>query len=416
MQSIVRIIALVLVLTTIFSFVGCRKKEETGNTDDLRGSYNITVWVSESVGAAELVKAQIDRFEEANPGIVINAVVEGVNGGDVASKIVNDVATAPDLYTFSQDQLARLVQAAALAPLGERAGEKVSSANDAGAVKAARMGDQLYAYPLTSDNGYYMYYDKSIISEDEAEDMTAIIAACERNKRYFRFALEDGWYTASFFFATGCHSMWEMDAEGKFVSVDDDFNSEAGLVSMKGMMELAKSPYYSNNAEIFTNAGAIITGTWNSAKAESYFGANMGVTDLPSFTVDGKSYHLGSYTGNKLLGVKPQTDGKRQAVLSLLAEFLTGETCQSENFEKMGWGPSNKAVQTTDAVQADPHLSALAKQGEYGEPQGQVPGSWWDIAKVLGAEAKAAKSEEDLKTALKEYEAALKASLGSAVG
>ena len=406
-----KITAIILLLTLMLSAVGCRKKDNTGEGEDLSGNYNITVWVSESVGVSELVSAQIKRFEEANPGIVINAEIEGVNGGDVASKIVNDVATAPDLYTFSQDQLARLVQASALAPLGSRASETVTAANDTSSVKAAAVGDQLYAYPLTSDNGYYLYYDKSIISEEEADSMTAIIAACEKNKKYFRFALENAWYTVAFFFATGCHSTWEMDEDGSFTAVDDNFNSDRGLVAMKGMSELAKSPYYSNNADIFTNAGAIVTGTWNSAKAESYFGENMGVTDLPSFTVDGESYHLGSYTGNKLLGVKPQTDRKKQAVLSLLAEYLTGETCQSETFEKIGWGPSNKVVQATEAVQSDPHLSALAKQGEYGVPQGQVLGSWWDIAKVLGAEAKAAKTDDDLRDALREYEAAVKASL-----
>ena len=37
----------------------------------------------------------------------------------------------------------------------------------------------------------------------------------------------------------------------------------------------------------------------------------------------------------------------------------------------------------------------------------QIHGSWWDIAKVLGAEAKAAQSEDDLKTALTEYKAAI---------
>ena len=36
-----------------------------------------------------------------------------------------------------------------------------------------------------------------------------------------------------------------------------------------------------------------------------------------------------------------------------------------------------------------------AKQGEYGIPQGQIHGSWWDIAKVLGAEAKAAADDAE---------------------
>ena len=241
------------------------------------------------------------------------------------------------------------------------------------------------------------------IPEEDAESLEKIIAACEKNNLKFRYALENAWYTASFFFATGCHSTWTMNEAGEFVTVDDDFNSAAGLAAMKGMQKLAQSSCYDSNADIFTDAGVVITGIWNAEAAEAHFGANFGATDLPSFEVDGKSYHLGSYTGNKLMGVKPQTDAKKGAVLSLLAQYLTGEECQSQRYAQFQWGPSNKAAQASEAVQANPSLAALAKQGEFGVPQGQIHGSWWDIAKVLGADAKAAKSDADLQAALDSY-------------
>ena len=65
---------------------------------------------------------------------------------------------------------------------------------------------------------------------------------------------------------------------------------------MKGMQKLAQSPAYDSNADIFTDAGVVITGIWNANAAAEHFGANLGATDLPSFEVDGQSYHLGSYT------------------------------------------------------------------------------------------------------------------------
>ncbi len=370
---------------------------------DLTGTYDITMWVSEKEGVADQFQAQIDAFEAANPGVVINASIEGVTEADAGSKVIADVASAPDIYCFAQDQMARLVQAAALAAPGKAAAETIKANNDAGAVAAASVAGTLYAYPMTSDNGYYLYYDKSIISEEDADSLEAIIAACESNGKLFRYALENAWYTASFFFATGCHSNWTMDAEGNFTSVDDDFNSEAGLTAMKGMEKLAKSTAYDSNADIFTDAGAIVTGIWNAGAAAEHFGDNMGATDLPSFEVDGKSYHLGSYTGNKLMGVKPQTDAKKAAVLSQLAQYLTGEECQAQRFESFEWGPSNKNAQASDAVQANVSLAALALQGNYGQPQGQIHGSWWDIAKVLGADAKNAASEAELQAALDNY-------------
>ena len=405
-----KILSLVLaVLMLAACFVACDKKneEEKNPNADLAGTYNITMWVSEKEGVSKQFQDQIAAFMAANPGIVINAEIEGVTEADAGSKVVADVASAPDIYCFAQDQLARLVQAAALAAPGKAAAENIKNNNDAGSVAAATVAGTIYAYPMTSDNGYYLYYDKSIISDEDADSLEDIIAACEKSGKKFRFALENAWYTASFFFATGCKSNWTMDAEGNFNAVDDDFNSAAGLAAMKGMQKLAQSSCYDSNADVFTDAGAIVTGIWNAGAAADHFGANLGATDLPSFTVDGQTYHLGSYTGNKLMGVKPQTDAKKAAVLSLLAQYLTGEECQNQRFASFEWGPSNKAAQASEAVQSNISLAALAKQGEFGQPQGQIHGSWWDIAKVLGADAKAAKSDADLQAALTAYKATI---------
>lgn len=383
---------------------------DSGNTDNtsIAGTYEITMWVSETDGVADQFKEQVARFNETNEyGITIVASIEGVTEADAGSKVVSDVASAPDLYCFAQDQLARLVQAGALAAPGTGASANITESNDSGSVAAASVAGILYAYPMTSDNGYYLYYNKSIVSDPDS--LEAIIADCESNGALFRFALENAWYTASFFFATDCHSNWTMDTDGNFTSVDDNFNSDAGLIAMKGMQKLATSSCYDSNADIFTDAAAIVTGIWNANAAAEHFGDDLGVADLPSFEVDGTSYHLGSYTGNKLIGVKPQSDPARAAALSQLAQYLTNEECQLERYNKFQWGPSNKAAQASEAVQANTSLAALAAQNEYGQPQGQIHGSWWDIAKLLGADAKAATSEDDLKTALEEYEAAINA-------
>ena len=403
-----KILTLILVVAMVAAcFVACGGETPDNPAEGLEGTYNITMWVSEKDGVSAQFQQQIDAFEAANPGIIINAQIEGVTEADAGSKVVADVATAPDIYCFAQDQLARLVQAAALAAPGKAAAETIKANNDAGSVAAATVAGTLYAYPMTSDNGYYLYYDTSIISEEDADSLEAIIAACEKAGLKFRYALENSWYTASFFFATGCHSNWTMTSEGEFNAIDDTFNSAEGLIAMKGMQKLAKSSCYDSDADTFTGAGAIVTGIWNAGSAAEHFGANLGATDLPSFEVDGKSYHLGSFTGNKLMGVKPQTDAKKAAVLSLLAQYLTGEECQTQRFASFEWGPSNKAAQASEAVQANVSLAALAKQGEFGQPQGQIHGAWWDIAKVLGADAKKATSDAELQAALDNYDVAI---------
>lgn len=407
MRKILVLVMMLAMMVSCFAACGGTEDEKPAGDVDLTGTYDITIWVSEIEGVVESFIKQIDDFEKENPGIVINASVEGVTESESASKVIADVATAPDIYCFAQDQLARLVQAAAIAAPGKSAAETIKANNDAASVAAATVAGTLYAYPMTSDNGYFMYYDKSIISEEDAESFEAIIAACEANNVKFRYALENGWYTASFFFGAGCTSEWSMNEAGEFIAVNDNFNSPQGLAAMKAMEKLAKSPCYDNNADIFTDAGVVITGVWGAAAAEEHFGENLAATDLPSFEVDGKSYHIGSFSGNKLMGVKPQSDAKKAAVLSKLAQYLTGETCQTERFETFQWGPSNKKVQASEAVQNNISLAALAKQSEYAIPQGQIQGSWWDTVKALGAKAKAAASEADLQKALDEYKTAI---------
>ena len=373
---------------------------------ELAGEYDITVWVAEK--AVDLTKKQIEDFNSTNTdGIKFNATVEPVSEADAATQMITDVEAGGDIYCFAQDQFARLVQAGALAKLGVKAAETVTASNDAGTVAAATSGDTIYAYPLTSDNGYFMYYDKSVIPEEDVDSLEKLIADCEAAQKYFAFEQQtSAWYLASFFFATGCRSDWTTDDTGAFISVNDTFNSANGLIAVKGMKKLVDSPFHlsAGGADQFNqNAAILVSGTWDFEAVKGILGDNMGVTDLPSFEVDGKEYHLGSFNGCKLMGVKPQVDAVKAAALHKLAQYLTGEKAQMERFEALSWGPSNLVDQASEAVQANPGLAALIAQAPYSVPQGQIHGSWWDIAKVIGEDVKAATDEAGLQQALDNY-------------
>ena len=412
-----KILSLVLVVVMVLAcFASCgllggggqgggETPDDGGNNGgDTAKKEVIKVWVSEVAGATDLAEAQIAEFLAANPDVAAKYTFEvsGVSEADAASQVLADVALAPDIYCFAQDQLARLVQANALAAPGQQAAANLKAANDSISISAASVAGDLYAYPLTSDNGYYMYYDTSVITNPD--DLATIVADCEDAGKNICFELENAWYTASFFFATGCHSNWTMDEHGKFTAVDDDFNSDAGLIAMKGMQIVTKSENYVNSSSEFTGAGIVVTGIWNANTAEEVLGENFGVTDLPSFTVDGETYHLASFSGNKLMGVKPQADPAKAAMLSKLAQYLTNKDCQLDRYNEFQWGPSNLEAQNDPDVKANVSLGALAAQGEYAIPQGNIHGSWWDIAKLLGSESRTAADEAGLQLALQNYE------------
>ena len=405
-----KIISIILALVLALSMVACGSTE--GGTD-VAGTYDIKVWVAENL--VELTKTQIDNFNKTNTmGIVMNATIEPVGEGDAATSMTTDVEAGADIFGFAQDQAARLIQAGALAKLGPTAAEWVKTNNDPDAIVAATSGEELYAYPMTSDNGYFLYYDKSVISDEDAKSLEAIIAACEKAGKNFSFELENSWYLPAFFFATGCISEWTMAEDGKnFKSVDDNFNSDAGKIAAEGLKKLVTSKCYVNSSattdfEAAIPSAAVVSGTWNYGNAKGLLGDNLGVAVLPSFEVGGQSYQLSGFKGCKLIGVKPQQDAKKAAALNQLAQYLTGYDCQMERLtnEKIGWGPSNLKAQQTEEFKNAPHLKAMYAQKAFCRPQGQIHGSLWDIAKVITSSIKEGMAIDE---ALANYEASMAA-------
>ncbi|MCH5159598.1 MAG: extracellular solute-binding protein [Clostridiales bacterium] len=399
MKKTRKIVALVIALVMVFA-LGVTILTACDNSNTL-------IWVSESDGVADLTLQQIERFNETWEGeFKIKAKIQGVSEADSATQVLTDVESAPDIYCFAQDQTARLQEAAALSAPGSTAQTKIEAENDASAVTAVKVGGKVVCYPLTSDNGYFMFYDKRVITDSvDKTDLAALVAACEAAKKNFCMETStSAWYVASFFFGAGCVSTWTTDTSGKFVSVNDTFNSDLGVIAMRGMQQLVKSSCHvsSSDADQFSSGAAIVvTGTWGIDAAVKAIGAeNVGYAELPSYTVDGKAYHMGSFSGNKLMGVKPQTDTAKAQAMHALAQYLTSKECQLERFEKFGWGPSNLEAQADDAVKNDPALTALAAQNVHAIPQGQIHGSWWDVAKVLGQNAYDA--DKDDVTALQE--------------
>ena len=370
-------------------------------------TYDIKIWVAEA--AKDLTEKQIADFNANNEfGFKFNATIEAVSEADAATQMITDVEAGGDIYCFAQDQFARLVQAGALDALGKKASETVIANNDAGTVAAATSGEQLYAYPLTADNGYFMYYDKSVIPDEDVDSLEKLIADCEAAQKYFAFEMQtSAWYLASFFFGTGCHSVWQTADDGTFISVDDTFDSDKGLIAAKGLKKLVDSPFFLSSAsvnEFNSGAAVVVSGVWDYEAAKGILGDNLGAKDLPSFEVDGTEYHLGSYNGYKMMGVKPQVDAVKGAAIHKLAQYLTGDKCQMERFEALSWGPSNLADQASEAVQSNPALVALAAQDPYATVLSQVHGSWWDIAKVITEDVKAATDEAGLQAALDNYQ------------
>ncbi|MGN0793752.1 MAG: extracellular solute-binding protein [Aristaeellaceae bacterium] len=366
-----KILSLVLALAMMLSLCSFASAE----------GYNgeIKIWVAEAT--VEFTKAQVEAFKAANPEYAgMTVTVEPVGEGDAAGNMLTDVEAGADLYVFAQDQLARLVAAGALEVVLDENAEIVRAENDGGAVAAVTLGGTMYAYPMTSDNGYFLYYDKSVVTDPTS--IEAVLAACEAAGKNFYMEINSGWYQTAFFFGAGCTLTYETNDEGTIVAMNCDYASENGVKALKSMIKMAQSPAFVNgsSASNATNLGAIVDGTWDANAVQSILGENYAAAKLP--TIDG--YQLGGFGGFKMLGVKPQTDEAKLAACDALALYLSSGAVQTARFEAVGWGPSNLAAQQSDAVKADIALSALAAQLNFCVPQGQYPGEYWTLATALG--------------------------------
>ena len=366
-----KILSLVLALAMMLSL--CSFASAEGFDGEIK------IWVAEAT--VEFTKAQVENFKAANPEYAnMTVTVQPVGEGDAASNMLTDVEAGADLYVFAQDQLARLVAAGALEVVYEENVPVIEAENDAGSVSAVKLGDTMYAYPMTSDNGYFLYYDKSVVTDPT--NMEAILADCEAAGKNVYFEINSGWYQTAFFFGAGCTLTYGTDDAGNIVSMDCNYASENGVKALKSMIKLAQSPVFVNgsSASNATNLGAIVDGTWDAVAVQGILGENYAAVKLP--TIDG--YQLGGFGGFKMLGVKPQTDDAKLAACDALALFLSSGEVQTARFEAVGWGPSNLQAQQSEAVKADVALSALASQLAYCIGQGQYPGEYWTLATALG--------------------------------
>ena len=387
--------------------------------DDMEdsGKYDIKIWVDDKI--VQLTQTQVQQFVTASGGkYEINLKVEPVGEASAANSMLQDVQEGADLFCFAQDQLSRLKVAGALAKLNRQTVEKLSEEMDVGAINAAKVNDDVYAFPITADNGYFLYYDKSVVSDEDAKDMTKLLAACKAKGKTLNFeAKSNGFYAASYFMAVGCESTWDIDSDsGKFTGYKDNY-AEKGLPAAKGLKELDDKTLVAGNSQaskLGDSSAAVVSGIWEYQVAEERMakkGSELGCAELPSFTVDGISYHLSSFDGYKLLGVKPQADAKKASVCRKLARFLTGEDCQYQRFDNAKWGPTNKAAAQKEDVLAHKGLQALNAQHKYAKPQGQCPGAWFTALATTAKAVTKSSSDSQLQDILNNYKAGLDALL-----
>lgn len=264
----------------------------------------------------------------------------------------------------------------------------VEAANGDGSVEAASIDGKLMAFPMTGGNGYFLYYDSSVISDEDAATWDTLLAAADKAGKKVGMTLASGWYNASFFYGAGFTTGLNDDGT---TAIDFNGTSKDGYTGVQvtqSMLNIASNKAFMaiadgdvSNQIAGGTLAAVISGTWDAENAQKVFGDGYAAAKLPTYTLDGKQVQQGSVSGYKFLGVNAYS--KNVGWATVLAEFLTNEESQATRFEQRQLAPTNKKVAASDEVSKNVAIAASAAQDAYGVIQ-TVSAKYWDPAKTFG--------------------------------
>ncbi|MHB8962738.1 MAG: extracellular solute-binding protein [Saccharofermentanales bacterium] len=379
MKKLLVVVMLFAMLGSVLA--GCTSVTSTPEPTAVPTKADVTLKVWGSQEDQVMLQGMIDSFKAANTDANYTITLGVVSEADAKAKVLEDPAAAADVFQFANDQIGDLVTAGALYEVTRNKAD-IIAANMPGSIEASTIGGKLYAYPSTADNGYFLYYDKSVFTEDDVKSLDKMLeVAAAKDKKVF-MDVSNGWYIASFFLGAG----------GKLTMVDGkqvcDFNNASGLLAGEAIKAFTANAAFLTGDDAVLNGGigttiaAGVSGTWNADAISGKLGANYAATKLPTFTAGTEQKQMGSFAGYKLVGVNAQTANPVEAMK--LAEWLTNEANQVIRFTTRLMGPSNINAANSTEVKANIALAALANQNQFASSQKEVSGNYWGPAEAFG--------------------------------
>ncbi len=386
MKKRIVIVMFLLTVLCITAASGCKRneKEENISSNDLE-TVELLLW-----GAKEdeiLLNKIIQTFqqqyqEQANFHITFAAQGET----ECKDVILGGLEESADVFTFADDQLSALAAAGALNTVEND--DMIKQMNLSTAVEAATVRNTLYAYPLTADNGYFLYYNKRYFSDEDIQTLDRILEVAADNGGLFSMDWSSAWYVYFFFGNTGMEVGLNEDGITNYCTWNRQDGDICGVDVAQAMLNIATQPAFSNRTDEEFLQGvrdgtviAGVSGVWNAVAIEEIWGEDIGAAKLPTYTCGDRQIQMASFSGCKLIGVNAYS--KHYEWACKLAEWITNEQNQKLRFELREQGPSNIQAASSVEVQQSPAIAALLEQSKYSQLQ-RVGGKFWDPVTVFG--------------------------------
>ncbi len=328
-----------------------------------------------------------------------------VSEADAYSQLNTDVKSGANVYAFANDQLVNLVKIGALARVDDTTAAKIKLENSNAAYEMGVFNGGLYAYPYSADNGFFMFYDSSVVKTD-ITDLNAVLNDVKTAGKKFIVEYTNSWYAGSMMYGAGGKYEAIYDETGELDRVETNLDQKPdggqysyGVLGAEGWATLARNEVVlSGSNDLITstanegNLGAVITGTWMAGALETAWGTeNYAAAPLPQWTskLDNAKHDWWTFAGGKLYGVNTHTDEARLAESRKIAAYLSSKEIQDKRFDTLSVGPSNTELAKQEKVTSNVALGALLKQMDgHAVAQKSMPQSYWDAFGAFGEACK----------------------------
>ena len=347
------------------------------------GEVHLRVWAGEE--DKELIAAIADNFiaehaSEANITIEWEPMVEG----ECRSNLLGDVLNAPDVYTTTDGDIRTIAAGGAASEVLNP--DEIRENNLESAVEALTINDRIYGYPITADNGYFLYYNKAYFSEEDIQDLDTMLDIAAKNNKLFAMDWSSGWYLYSFFGETGLKVGLNDDGVTNFCDWNNTKRDIKGTDVAEALLKIAANPGFESTGDWVEGIKkgdviACVSGVWDESAIKEAWGDNYGAAKLPCYTVAGQKVQMACYFGYKMIGVNPYSEHLEWA--HKFADYIANQENQELRFTMRGQGPSNLKAAEAPEIQQAVAIQAVLAQSEYSELQ-RLGSNFWAASTTLG--------------------------------
>ena len=354
----------------------------------------LKVWIGYDV-ELEWIDGVIGNFKASYPGAEFDISVSIQSELTCKDVILSDIANAADVFTFTDSQLLALYQNNVLQPVGSDLRD-VKDRNSKASIAAATVKDVpyaydlediLYAFPASVDMGYFLYYNKSYIEEDDVLSIESLLDLAATGNKRVSMNMSDGRSVYAFFSGAGFDL--NLNDDGRH---DCNWNATdteiAGIQVAEAMRALANHTGFisRSDAELIAdiqngNIIAGINGLRNTKAISAAWGNDFAAAKLPVFTIADQQVLMASMVSYKLVGVNANSTNVGWAMN--FANFMTNEESQLSRFMVCNDAPTNVAALAADAIQASPAVAVLIEQSAYAETP-KIAECYWSAASMFG--------------------------------